>query len=106
VLHLTDGDCAIEPLRAAGVEGEVLPWRENMLEGPVRRAPLGDLTAFAALDRLAPLHDEAGLTGRGRAVLAGDERWEATEERWVGGTRIPPGSPPWLWDAGTVRAAR
>lgn len=67
---------------------------------------LGDLTAFAALDRLAPLHDEAGLTGRGRAVLAGDERWEATEERWVGGTRIPPGAPPWLWDAGTVRAAR
>jgi hypothetical protein len=67
---------------------------------------LGDLTAFAALDRLAPLHDKAGLTDRGRSVLDGDERWEPAEERWVGGTRIPPGPPPWLWEAGAVRAAR
>ena len=55
MLHLTNGDCAIEPLRAAGVEGGILPWRENLLEGPLRREP---------------------------------------------------GAPPWLWDAGTVRAAR
>ncbi|HET8821992.1 MAG TPA: hypothetical protein VFM57_10635 [Thermoleophilaceae bacterium] len=65
MLHLTNGDCAIEPLR-----------------------------------------EEVGLTGRGRSVLDGGERWQPAEARWVGGTRIPPGPPPWLWEAGTVRAAR
>jgi hypothetical protein len=41
VLHLTNGDSAIGPLRAAGVEGEILPWRENLLEGPVTVGPSG-----------------------------------------------------------------
>jgi hypothetical protein len=197
VLHLTNGDCAIEPIRAAGVEGEILPWRENLLEVRVPRGhspaehderleralaekepvmlwfeadlfeplaagtpplpavgdtlhrlleelpwadtglsrterqllealaggarsreeafmatmaaedrPFGDVTALAALDRLAPLLDGMDLTEGGRAVLAGDEHWQPSEERWLGGTHIPPGPPPWLWDAGTVRAGR
>jgi hypothetical protein len=60
---------------------------------------LGDASAWAALDRLAPLLDGTIVNARGRAVLAGDERWEPEEERWLGGTRIPAGPPPWEWDA-------
>ena len=126
MLHLTNGDCAIEPLRAAGVEGEILPWRENLLEGPVRREPSGAehddrLQRALAAQEPVMLWFEADLfdvrlliqilerVPSGAPVLlvlVGQERWEPSEERWVGGTRIPPGAPPWLWDAGTVRAAR
>ena len=35
MLHLTNGDCAIPALRAAGVDEESLPWREVLHEGPV-----------------------------------------------------------------------
>ena len=35
MLHLTNGDCAVLPLRAAGVDGEILPWREILHDGPV-----------------------------------------------------------------------
>lgn len=59
---------------------------------------LGDTSACAALDRLSPLLDGTAVNDRGRAVLAGEERWEASEERWLGGTRIPAGRSPWLWD--------
>jgi hypothetical protein len=60
---------------------------------------LGDATAWATLDRLAPLLDGAGLSARGRAVLARRESWHAAEERWIGGVRLPPGPAPWRWDA-------
>jgi hypothetical protein len=59
---------------------------------------LGDASAFAALDRLAPLQDGVAVNERGRAVLAGEEQWQAEVERWLGGTRIPPGRSPWAWD--------
>jgi hypothetical protein len=68
---------------------------------------LGDASAWAALDRLAPLLDggQANAHGtpmrvneRGRAVLAGREEWEPPAERWIGGTRLPPGRSPWHWD--------
>ena len=59
---------------------------------------LGDTSAWAALDRLAPLMDGTTVNERGRAVLEGREHWEAEEERWLGGTRIPPGRSWWLWD--------
>lgn len=36
VLHLTNGDSAAERLRAAGTQGDVLPWRDTLHEGPVR----------------------------------------------------------------------
>jgi hypothetical protein len=34
VLHITNGDCAVEVLSRA-VEGELLPWRDVLHEGPV-----------------------------------------------------------------------
>ena len=36
VLHVTNGDSAVGALRAAGIEGDVLPWRDALHEGPVR----------------------------------------------------------------------
>jgi hypothetical protein len=36
VLHVTNGDSAVGTLRAAGIEGDVLPWRDALHEGPVR----------------------------------------------------------------------
>jgi hypothetical protein len=36
MLHVTNGDSAVERLRAAGVEDDVLPWRDALHEGPVR----------------------------------------------------------------------
>lgn len=35
MLHVTTGDSAVERLRAAGVSGDVLPWRDALHEGPV-----------------------------------------------------------------------
>jgi hypothetical protein len=34
-LHVTNGDCAADALRAAGVRGTVVPWRDVLHEGPV-----------------------------------------------------------------------
>jgi hypothetical protein len=59
---------------------------------------LGDVSAWATLDRLAPLHDGERLNARGKAVLEGREEWEPPTERWIGGTRLPPGRSPWHWD--------
>lgn len=60
---------------------------------------LGDASAWAALDRLAPLTDDGvRVNERGRAVLGGQEEWEPVSERWLGGTRLPPGPSPWHWD--------
>jgi len=36
VLHVTNGDHAARRLTAAGIEGDVLPWRDVLHEGPVR----------------------------------------------------------------------
>ena len=36
MLHITNGDCAVAVLQAAGVRGEILPWRDVLHEGPVR----------------------------------------------------------------------
>lgn len=35
MLHVTNGDSAVERLRAAGIDGEVLPWRDVLHDGPV-----------------------------------------------------------------------
>jgi Domain of unknown function (DUF1835) len=37
MLHVTNGDCAVARLHEAGVGGDVLPWRDVLHEGPVRR---------------------------------------------------------------------
>ena len=47
MLHVTNGDCAAEVLRAAGMRGTVLPWRDVLHEGPV---PAG--LPLAALSRV------------------------------------------------------
>ena len=36
MLHVTNGDSAVAVLRAAGVAGDLLPWRDALHEGPVR----------------------------------------------------------------------
>ena len=49
MLHITNGDCAAEVIRAAGVGGDVLPWRDVLHEGPVpARLSLGELSAVRA----------------------------------------------------------
>ena len=63
-----------------------------------KRPYLGDRSAWAALDRLAPLLDGQAVNALGSAVLAGAEEWEPREARWVGGTELPPGRSPWHWD--------
>ena len=35
MLHVTNGDSAVERIRAAGVAGTLLPWRDVLHEGPV-----------------------------------------------------------------------
>jgi hypothetical protein len=35
MLHVTNGDCAADAIREAGLPGEVLPWRDVLHEGPV-----------------------------------------------------------------------
>ncbi|OGV37984.1 MAG: hypothetical protein A2X48_07715 [Lentisphaerae bacterium GWF2_49_21] len=35
ILHITNGDCAVDALKKAGMEGEILPWRDLLHEGPV-----------------------------------------------------------------------
>jgi Domain of unknown function (DUF1835) len=64
---------------------------------------LGDASAWAALERLAPLLDGGRVNERGRAVLEGREEWEPPSERWIGGTRFPPGPAPWHWDPAATR---
>lgn len=36
MLHVTNGDSAVAVLRAAGIAGDLLPWRDSLHEGPVR----------------------------------------------------------------------
>jgi hypothetical protein len=78
VLHVTNGDAAVAPLRAHGVEGEILPWRDVLHDGPVPAVPDRELRSLRArfLSARSPLgHDEvlADLEARDRA-LAGAER--------------------------------
>ena len=48
-LHLTNGDHAVEVLRAAGMQGEIVPWRDVLHEGPVRAdLPLEALSRLRA----------------------------------------------------------
>ena len=56
MLHLTNGDMAAERISAAGLPGDVLPWRDVLHEGPV---PAGDDAALRAA--------RAGFLGGGRS---------------------------------------
>ena len=49
MLHVTNGDCAVEVLRAAGMCGDFLPWRDVLHEGPVDPSlSLADLSVLRA----------------------------------------------------------
>jgi len=49
MLHVTNGDAAAEVIRASGVGGEVLPWRDVLHEGPVPAGlPLEELSVVRA----------------------------------------------------------
>jgi hypothetical protein len=49
MLHVTNGDHAADKIRAAGVGGEVLPWRDVLHDGPVPAdVPLAELSAIRA----------------------------------------------------------
>jgi len=49
MLHVTNGDAAAEVIRASGVGGEVLPWRDILHDGPVPAGlPLEELSAVRA----------------------------------------------------------
>ena len=49
MLHVTNGDSAVEVLSKAGVQGEFLPWRDVLHEGPVDASlPLETLSLLRA----------------------------------------------------------
>ena len=60
MLHVTNGDSAADRIRALGLGGEVLPWRDVLHEGPV--------PAPATLDSLRPLRARF-LAGYGRSAV-------------------------------------
>ena len=35
ILNITNGDCAVEIMKKAGIRGVFLPWRDVLHEGPV-----------------------------------------------------------------------
>ncbi|WP_438449327.1 DUF1835 domain-containing protein [Gorillibacterium sp. sgz5001074] len=83
MLHITNGDAVAERLRKAGMEGRVLPWREDYTEGPVaadmqseavrqERARFLDET-FGIPPKLYEANREEQETALDAAVYAGEE---------------------------------
>ena len=35
ILHITNGDSAANGMKAGGIDGEIIPWRDVLHEGPV-----------------------------------------------------------------------
>lgn len=64
MLHITNGDSAVDRLRAAGIEGATLPWRDVLHDGPV---PEG-----RSFDELRAVR-AAFLAGRGWGTREGIE---------------------------------
>ena len=78
-LHVTNGLSAVARLRAAGIEGEFLPWDDVLHEGPVPAgldaASLRDARAgFIAASGWAPLEEARA------ALVARDARLEAARD--------------------------
>jgi uncharacterized protein DUF1835 len=72
MLHLTNGDAAADVIRAA-VDGDVVPWRDVLHEGPVPDVPHDELRQVRARflsDGESPRYDEilAELTERDRRL--------------------------------------
>jgi hypothetical protein len=72
MLHVTNGDSAVERIRAAGVEGAILPWRDVLHEGPV---PAG-----LPLPRLSEVRADF-IASRGWAAAAEARRSFAERDR-------------------------
>ena len=72
MLHVTNGDAAAEQIRAAGIGGAILPWRDVLHDGPV---PAG-----LPLERLSAVRAEF-LASRGWAPLARARRDFAERDR-------------------------
>ncbi|MBD0319769.1 MAG: DUF1835 domain-containing protein [Gemmatimonadetes bacterium] len=73
MLHVTNGDHAADQIRAAGVEGEILPWRDVLHEGPVPAGlPLRELSAvraaFLVSQGVAPAEAAEEFAARDRAL--------------------------------------
>jgi len=84
ILHVTNGDAAAEPLRRAGLGGEVLAWRDVLHEGPV---PAG--LAPAELNRVrARFLADAGWTGFDEARAGLDARDAALAAAAAGGGEV------------------
>ncbi len=68
MLHVTNGDCAAEVIRQAGIGGEVLPWRDLLHDGPVPAGlPLEELSRV----RARFIADQGwGAAGQDEAMLA------------------------------------
>lgn len=83
MLHITNGDSAADSLRATGLGGTVLPWRDVLHEGPVPAdLPLQELSAvraqFLADVGLAEsaAHTRQQFQDRDAALLAATEHEE------------------------------
>lgn len=48
MLYLTNGYSGVDAIRAAAVEGDVVPWRDVLHEGPVPALPAAELRALRA----------------------------------------------------------
>jgi hypothetical protein len=64
MLHITNGDAAAEPIRALGLGGDVIAWKDVLHEGPV--------PAPATLDSLRPIRARflAGYDSKGAVEIA------------------------------------
>ena len=73
MLHVTNGDYAADQIRATGIGGDVLPWRDVLHEGPVPAGlPLRELSAvraaFLAGADAAPADVAEEIAARDRAL--------------------------------------
>ena len=73
MLHVTNGDYAADQIRATGIGGDVLPWRDVLHEGPVPAGlPLRELSAVRAAwlagEGVAPAGVAEEIAARDRAL--------------------------------------
>jgi hypothetical protein len=62
LLHVTNGDAAVERMREGGLRGEFLPWRDVLHDGPVpQTATLAELSAIRVAYLAASGYGEGAL---------------------------------------------